>query len=1162
MYDDYARQLINLIPDLPDIDRDECRRALSILYFYVVRSRLNIPTDEEGEEDLETARTLIRRMADTLESIAVFDRLYGEPHPVDSEIACAFVAAESIGLLSLSYDQTENNAISDPLIVEANYAALESGLLYMIGGYDSNAATITGSIDITESSDDDLELISKARKNNAIYALSRILSLCRSDIRQPNGYSPHNLSNQGIPSDYDTLLSEIRARLYHKLGSSVESYLKWLGGIENSGLESALTALTSLRQASVASGYPGYSPFSDIFHLSNLLIATIQKTSERSLMRLTQTPPTNANGELAQKFNDYIKHRAQGDDKTKGHPFLWPSALQYVTECLPGLGKDSVVSMPTGSGKSFLAELAIVNALSSGWVLYLTPTNALAHQVRRDLSNALFPFQSLVSIRAFVGNEEYTTLTEEQVNIEQMNFIAVMTPEKCALALRLYPEQFSNCSLCIFDECHLLQDLHRGVTVDILIAQLSIFAPRVRFLLMSAMVSNADELAEWLRGLHDRESIAITLKWRPSRTMRSLLVLNKDSLETNFEEAKTALSQLPPYRKKEKFPVELALIAGLSGPWSNEGSTDYRITRLPISFTAIASRGDTRPGFESWKNTASRSIAERFALANMPVICFMLTSKHHAFSSAEKSMELMPLAIPEEEQFPSLVEAWLSIADYELGVQTIIRRLLRHGVTVHTSALLNVEHSASEWMFINRKANLMFATGTLAQGLNLPAVAVIIAGTSMGDPRDLDLETPEGISRINAFILNGFGRAGRPGFSNQGIAVLVSDNPYSAEISRNLDPVAALERYPVLGESDAAIEVHSPVEKFLDDLISGEIDSERASKSELVLTSLLAESQDSGNVLSRTLAAYHKREIFTPQAIENAKNQISRLKEEFLQQPNVPDWMNIAAMKAGVEFFRAWRMWSAYMQRGLVSPENEEGKDICDWLQIFIEVMSQLPPRRITQYLPGSAVKRSTVLTMMRDIISTSMDVDTIPWEIPEEWSSLWNELMMPVQQYMKGESYASIAKDYLGLSQEDQITESRSRGNDPIPAVLNFVRDIVDMLAIDAGCFLAIQELVMHGGNNGATLLPETLQALPLCIRNGCDSLGSLSWYRFGYRQRFCAHALERAFPVPSNLEDDSARAAWVRNTRRDWLSGRLLVVEEPILDYAKTVLQEIGAT
>ena len=692
---------------------------------------------------------------------------------------------------------------------------------------------------------------------------------------------------------------------------------------------------------------------------------------------------------------------------------------------------------------------------------------------------------------------------------------------------------------------------------DILVAQLSIFAPNIRFVLMSAMVSNADELAEWLGTIRGPNSIAITLKWRPSRTLRSMLVINKISLDTKLEEAKTALNLLPHYRKNEKFEVDLALIAGLSGPWSHEGPVDFRITSVPVSFTAVVSRGNAQPIFDGWKNTASRQLAEKFALAEMPTICFMLSSRHHAFGSAEKAMDIMPIIIPSEEPFMPLIEALLSIADDELGIETVFRKLLRHGVTVHTSALLDVEQAASEWMFINRKTNLMFATGTLAQGLNLPAVAVVIAGTSIGDPRNTNFETVEGLSRTKAFILNGFGRAGRPGFSNQGIAVLVSDKPYSAEITRKLDPGAALDRYPVLGESDATIMIHSPVEKFLDNLLLGEVDIEKASKNELVLTSLLAESENSGKVLSRTFAAYHKKDVFNAQAIENAKYQISKLKEEFLQQPNVPEWMNVAAMKAGVEFFRALRLWSAYTQRGLVTAENERGMNVFDWLQIFIEVEALLPPKRIAHYLPNSEIQRITVLTKMRDLVSNKLDIDTVPWEIPAGWPLLWNEILTLTQQYMKGENYISIAKEYLGLNQA-QVNAKRSKGDDPIPAVLNFVREIVEMLAIDAGCFVAIQEFSIHGKNNEQPL-SETLQALPLCIRNGCNSLGNLSWYRFGYRQRFCAHVLEKAFPLPNDLENDAARSEWVRNTRRDWLSGKIMIAEEPIIGYIKTVLKEM---
>ena len=91
--------------------------------------------------------------------------------------------------------------------------------------------------------------------------------------------------------------------------------------------------------------------------------------------------------------------------------------------------------------------------------------------------------------------------------------------------------------------------------------------------------------------------------------------------------------------------------------------------------------------------------------------------------------------MPDGQSFPQLVESLLTIAEYELGVRTVLRDLLRHGTPVHTSAMLTVEQLASEWMFLRNHAKLMFAPGTLAQGLNLPAVAVFVAGTSMGNPR-------------------------------------------------------------------------------------------------------------------------------------------------------------------------------------------------------------------------------------------------------------------------------------------------------------------------------------------------------------------------------------------------------------------------------------------
>ena len=194
----------------------------------------------------------------------------------------------------------------------------------------------------------------------------------------------------------------------------------------------------------------------------------------------------------------------------------------------------------------------------------------------------------------------------------------------------------------------------------------------------------------------------------------------------------------------------------------------------------------------------------------------------------------------------------------------------------------------------------------------------------------------------------------------------------------------------------------------------------------------------------------------------------------------------------------------------------------------------------------------------MRRLITGREFENTIPWELPNGWLTHWEEIKNIVLLYVRGATYLELAIRYLNLSQE-QITNMRSRGDHPIPSIFGFINNVIDRLAIDAGCFSAIQELIWSNEEaaNGDQS-PETLQALPLCIRNGCDSLGSLSWFRFGYRQRVCSHALENAFPVPQNLTNDTERAHWVSQTRRDWLSGKLVPENQPLLDHARTVIIE----
>lgn len=1159
MFDLYAKELIDSLPDLPNIDRVACRRALSIAYYYIVRQRLTTAQRTPSELDLEETRSLLRRMVDALESVAIFDALNGQEVSERVESACAFVAAESLALLAELSLPREFASSDDPILHEPNYVAIESALLYMVGGYDINAVTVTRSVDLPEVRPEQAEGSEGDRALNAAYALHRIYAFCQGTVKRPRpGPSPPTSPATAENPNYQEMLNELSARFYYRIGEALDNYLDWLGGYGSTGLDLAVSQLVTVRESTLASGYPGFSTFAEIYHLSSLLLAAIDRTSRRSTVNVTPPPDTPTSGEHVEAFNRYIRFRARGTEDDKGRPLLWPSSQSYINECLPGPDRSAVVAMPTGSGKSFVAELAIVHALSTGWVLYLAPTNALAHQIRRDLTRALKPLGRTL-VKSFIGKQEYTTLSGEDLTFEDSNFVAVMTPEKCSVALRLYPEQFQYCTLCVFDECQLLADRERGSTADTVVAQLTTLAPSLRFVLMSAMVSNPDELTAWITGIHKSETVPLTIKWRPTRTLRGLLVIDAESMETNFAEAKRALEELPPRRINQKFNVALALVAGLSGPWTLDGPSDYRIASLPADFEAKASRRyPDAPLFDSWKNSAARILSAEFARSEIPAICFILSSRHHVFSNANQ----VTLSTAKDRELPEIVKAWLAIADAELGVETALRNLLQRGITVHSSAMVAPEHLASERAFKFGDVKLMFATPTLAQGLNLPAVAVTIAGTSTGDPRaiansavgDLDAD-----SRINSLILNSFGRAGRPGFVNQGVAVLVSDAPFKATVVSDLDPTSALEQYPVLREPDAAVNVRSPMGSFIDRLLVLNSDISELTERELIIASLLAEhevpEQSGGEIIARTLGAHQRRHRY-PIYPTYVQQQIIAIKQAFHDRTECPDWINNAAMKAGVDFERARLMWESYQRRGLIPIDEEKNKNVTDWLRLVVDVLSQMPPIRIASYLTDTS-GANTILTRMRDNIASISNVDSIPWQAPEDWHEHWTELMKLVFLYMNGSDYATIAAKYLGMP-ISSINNSRSSGSHPIPKILKIVRDVVDRLSIDSGLLLAIQEHSVHEGDRDLVPLPQALEALPLCVRNGCDSIGSLSWFRFGFRHRVCAHLLQRILPVPQDLAADDERMTWVTKTRSEWLEDRASEDEPPLLSWVRVILSE----
>ena len=358
MFDEYARQLLERLPQFAGLDPVACRRALSAAYAQVVELRVRGAVDPAAVEP--GTRRELRRMVDALESVAVFDPLAGIAVPEDMVAASAFAAAEALSLLTALPSAGGEVESPDAIQKPVNYCRLEAGLLYLIGGYDINASASVKLLPAFVPGP--LADLETAAALNAAYLVSGIQALCSGNVRPP----PHGIPSTGYaepPDLCEDILLECRLRCYEQLAQALNAYLEWLrvGGDEL--LQRSLDDLTKIRTASRPPAHPGFTALADLHHLASLLLCAVQRTSTRSVLHRVPVPATEDEGRRAE-FRRYLVARVTGTHGWLGRPFLWPSAQDFVRQCLPGPRADAVIAMPTGSGKSFVAELAIADALT------------------------------------------------------------------------------------------------------------------------------------------------------------------------------------------------------------------------------------------------------------------------------------------------------------------------------------------------------------------------------------------------------------------------------------------------------------------------------------------------------------------------------------------------------------------------------------------------------------------------------------------------------------------------------------------------------------------------------------------------------------------------------------------------------------------------------
>jgi len=182
-----------------------------------------------------------------------------------------------------------------------------------------------------------------------------------------------------------------------------------------------------------------------------------------------------------------------------------------------------VVNLPTSSGKTFIAQFRILQALNQferegGWVAYVVPTRALVNQItarlRRDFSPLGINVER-VSPALEIDALEANLLTEAD---ESRHFrVLVVTTEKLDLLLRGgWEEKIDRpLTLVVVDKAHNLARGTRGLRLELLLATINRECRYAQFLLLTPFVDNADDFARWLAP-DSHDDISLGMEWQPN----------------------------------------------------------------------------------------------------------------------------------------------------------------------------------------------------------------------------------------------------------------------------------------------------------------------------------------------------------------------------------------------------------------------------------------------------------------------------------------------------------------------------------------------------------------------------------------------------------------------------------------------------------------------
>jgi ATP-dependent RNA helicase HelY len=410
----------------------------------------------------------------------------------------------------------------------------------------------------------------------------------------------------------------------------------------------------------------------------------------------------------------------------------YPFALdRFQLEALDALdaGHHVVVAAPTGSGKTVVAEYGIETTRRDGRrAFYTAPLKALSNQKYRDLLQRHGPGQ--------VG-----LLTGDNA-IDADAPVVVMTTEVLRNMIYAKASALDRLGLVVLDEVHYLQDAYRGPVWEEVIIHLP---AHIRLVCLSATVSNSGELAAWIQTVRGPTTPVVELR-RPVRLHDRYLVGDRTNDRLHFLETFDGGRPNPDAARLDASAV--------------------RRGRLPRHQRPV--RGSGRRVLYTPGRVETVELLDQRGL--LPAIVFIF-SRNQCDEAARTCLSagLRLTTGPERDRIRELVDARLEgLADDDLAVLGYGQFLaqLEAGIAAHHAGMVPAFKEAVEACFVEGLIKVVFATETLAVGVNMPARTVVIEKlTKFTGDRHETLTAGE-YTQLT-------GRAGRRGIDEEGHAVVL-----------------------------------------------------------------------------------------------------------------------------------------------------------------------------------------------------------------------------------------------------------------------------------------------------------------------------------------------------------------------------------------------------